>query len=207
MIKWIFYSSNKIKIIVSVITVIAIIVLIIVFKDTLFKINENISDAERFYKEYNQVSVDNVFKYATAKEALELFKTESAVIFFGFKDCKWCQSYAPILNKFAKENNVDTIYYVDIKEDRANNTDDYKALIELLGEHLETDSNGNKRIYVPDVYFVQDGVIVGHNNDTSTEEGADIKGYYEEHGDKLKEKINELFGKIKTVCDDSEKGC
>lgn len=200
-------TKNKIKILITVIIVLIIITLIIVFKDKLFNIKENMLDNERFYTEYNQVGVDNVFKYTTAKEALELFKADSAVIFFGFKDCKWCQSYAPILNNFAKENNVDTIYYVDIKEDRANNTEDYKALIELLGEHLETDKNGNKRIYVPDVYFVQEGVIIGHNNDTSTEEGADIKGYYEEHGDKLKEKINELFGKIKTVCDDSEKGC
>lgn len=200
-------KSNKIKIIVTVILVVIIVTLIVVFKDEFFKINNNITDSERFYTEYNEVPVDNVFKYATAKEAIELFESDLAVIFFGFKECKWCQSYAPILNDFAKENNIDTIYYVDIKEDRANNTEEYKTLVTLLESYLEQDSDGNKRIYVPDVYFIKDGKILGHNNDTSMEQGADIEGYYEEYGDELKQKINDLFNKIETTCDDSGKGC
>lgn len=200
-------KENMIKIIITFVVVAIIIALIVVFREQLFKLNNNITDSERFYMEYNQVPVDNVYKYTTAKEAIELFKADSAVIFFGFKECKWCQSYAPILDEFAKENKVDTIYYVDIKEDRAANTEEYKALVELLGTYLEEDANGNKRIYVPDVYFVKDGEIVGHNNDTSTEQGADTEAYYEEHGTELKEKINSLFDKIEATCDDSGKGC
>jgi len=200
-------KENMIKIIFTFIIVAVIIILIIVFREQLFKVNNNITDSERFYKEYNGVDVKNVYKYATVKESIELFKSDMAVIFFGFKECKWCQSYAPMLDEFAKENGVNTIYYVDIKEDRANNTDDYKALVELLNKHLKEDANGNKRIYVPDVYFVKNGEIIGHNNDTSTEQGADTESYYEEHGEVLKEKINTLFKKIETVCNDSDKGC
>jgi len=200
-------KANQIKIIITFVLVAIAITLIVIFRDTLFKVKENITDGEKFYREYNQVSVDNVFKYTTAKEAIELFKSEQAVIFFGFKECKWCQSYAPILNDYAKENNIDTIYYVDIKEDRANNTEEYKQLISILGKYLSADDDGNKRIFVPDVYFVQDGKIIGHNNDTSTEEGADVEGYYEEKGEALKKKIDTLFNKLETTCDDSKKGC
>ena len=130
-------KANQIKIIITFIIVAIIVTLIVVFREELFRVKANITDAERFFKEYNQVPVDNVFKYVTAKEAIELFKAENAVVFFGFKDCKWCQSYAPLLDEFAKANKIDTIYYCDIKEDRAKNTEEYVELIKLLEDFLK----------------------------------------------------------------------
>lgn len=200
-------KANKIKIIITFVIVAITATLLIVFREQLFNVSSNITDSERFFKEYGQVSVDNVFKYVTAQETISLFDADEAIIFFGFKECKWCQSYAPILNEYAKQNNVDTIYYCNIKKDRANNTEEYNQLVTLLAEYLEVDDKGNKRIYVPDVYFVKEGKIVGHNNDTSTEQGADIEGYYEENGEALKEKINNLFDELSNTCDDSKNGC
>ena len=81
-------------------------------------------------------------------------------MFFGFKECKWCQSYVPILNSVIEENNIDTVYYCNIKEDRANDTDDYRKLVELLNDYLHLDDNGNKRVYVPDVYFIKDAIYL-----------------------------------------------
>lgn len=200
-------KANKIKIIITFAAVALVIILMIIFRHYLFGINTNITDGEKFFKEYNDVPVDNVYKYVTIEQAIELFKSDEAIIFFGFKECIWCQKYAPILNQYAKENNVDVIYYCDIKQDRANNTKQYQQLVHLLSSYLEQDKYGNKRIYVPDVYFVKDGNIIGHNNDTSTQEGGDIKEYYDQYGEELNRKINELFGKIKKVCDDSAQGC
>ncbi len=200
-------KANQIKIIITFVIVAIIITLMIIFRDELFKIKSNITDGEKFFQEYNKVGVDNVFKYATAEQVLELFEAEEAVIFFGFKECIWCQEYAPILNHYAKQNNIETIYYVDIKQDRADNTETYQELVKLLDKHLSSDDNGQKRIYVPDVYFVNQGKIVGHNNDTSTQVGADIQEYYEQNGAKLKEKIDKLFKELNKTCDDSGKGC
>lgn len=200
-------KANQIKIIMTFVIVAIIITLIVIFRDEIFRIKSNMTDGEKFFKDYNKVSVDNVYKYVTAKEALELFKSEEAVIFFGFKECIWCQEYAPILNDYAKQNSIETIYYVDIKQDRANNTEQYQELIKLLDKYLSSDENGQKRIYVPDVYFVSKGKIVGHNNDTSTEVGADIEEYYEQNGASLKEKLDKLFKKLDVTCDDSGKGC
>ncbi len=200
-------KKNKIRIIITAIIVVVAIALLVVFREQLFSVRQNIKDNERFFGDYNKVPVDNVYKYVSAKQAIELFNEESAIIFLGFKECIWCQEYAPILNTYAKENNIETIYYVDIKEDRANNTEEYQELTALLSNYLADDSDGNKRIYVPDVYFVKDGEIVGHNNDTSMEKGADTEEYYLQNGDELKDKINKLFEKIKNVCDDSGNGC
>lgn len=202
-------KENQIKIIVSFVVVALLITLIIIFRNDIFRLNESISDAEKFYKQYTSVTVDNVFKYVDAKEALELMKSESAVIFFGFESCTWCQSYAPILNEVAKEKKVGTVYYCDIKEDRANNTEAYQELTTKLKKYLYDDDDGNKRIYVPDVYFIKDGKIVGHNNDTSTESGTDVEEYYSLYKEQLKKKLSTLFDKVavKEKCDDSKKGC
>jgi len=200
-------KANQIKIILTFVFVAIIIALIVIFREQLFKVKENITDGEKFFRDYNGVPVDNVYKYVTAKESLELFKADEAIIFFGFKECIWCQKYAPILNDYAKENNVETIYYVDIKEDRSNNTQDYITLVKLLDKYLEKDNNGNKRIYVPDVYFIKEGKIVGHNNDTSTQQGADTEEYYQQNGEILKEKLKKLFTELGKSCDDSGQGC
>ena len=200
-------KANQIKIIITFVMVAIITTLIVIFRDELFKIKNNITDGEKFFQDYNKVGVDNVFKYTTAEQAIELFGAEEAVLFFGFKECIWCQEYAPILNDYAKQNNIETVYYVDIKQDRANNTAQYQELIKLLNKYLSSDDKGQKRIYVPDVYFVSKGKIVGHNNDTSTEVGADIQEYYEQNGASLKEKLDQLFKKLNTTCDDSGKGC
>ena len=200
-------KANQIKIIITFVVVAIIITLMVIFRETLFKVKENITDSERFYKEYNQTPVDNVYKYVTINEAIELFKSDEAVIYFGFKECKWCQSYAPVLDTYAKENNIETVYYCDIKEDRKKNTEEYQQLVKILSSYLHEDENGNKRIYVPDVYFVKAGKIVGHNNDTSLEQGSDVAEYYEQNGKTLKEKLNILFGKLGKKCDDSSKGC
>lgn len=200
-------KATQIKIIIKFVIVAIIISVVIIYKDQLFNLNSNLTDSERFFKDYNQVPVENVFKYVSVKESIELFSSDNAVIFFGFKECKWCQSYAPMLDEFAKQNSIDKIYYCDIKQDRANNTEEYKALVQMLEKYLYEDDNNNKRIYVPDVYFVKDGKIIGHNNDTSIETGADVENYYNENGDKLKNALKELFSKVKVNCNDSGKGC
>lgn len=202
-------KKNQTKIIVTFV-VVAILVMILILAGEKLNVTDKISDNEKFYSEYANVPIENVFKYVTASEAIELFKSEQAIIFMGFKDCKWCQSYAPILNEVAKNNSVDTIYYLNIKEDRKNDTEEYKILVEILKEYLYNDDNGNKRIYVPDVYFVKDGNVVGHNNDTSIISGGDTEEYYTETTKlELKNKLTSLIKKVYPVdsCDDSKKGC
>lgn len=204
-------QKNQTKIVVTFVIVAILITIIVILGERIFIIDNGISDSQRFYTEYSGIPVENSFKYVTAKEAIELFKSEQAIVFFGFKECKWCQSYVPILNEVIEENKVETVYYCNIKEDRSNNTAEYKDLIEILKEYLYDDDNANKRIYVPDVYFIKDGKIVGHNNDTSTIEGADTEEYYTEKAKKeLKETLTKLVQQVyseKENCDDSKKGC
>lgn len=202
-------KKNQIKIIVAFVIVAVLITLMVLLAKSYYVKNE-MTDAEKFYIEYENVPLDNVFKIISAKEAYETLDDDQAIILLGFKECKWCRSYVPILNEVITANDVPEVYYCNIKQDRAKNTEDYKKLIEKLGEFLHEDDNGNKRIYVPDVYFIKGGKIIGHNNDTSLISGADTEEYYtEEATNELKDKLTKLILEVypkDEVCDDT-KGC
>lgn len=138
-----------------------------------------LSDTELFASEYPSVSNDNIFISITPDEINNIFEQGTGIIFFGFPECKWCQEYVPMLQKIAQANGINKIYYYNIKADRTNNTDFYKQLVQHTQNYLNLDKNNNARICVPDVYFIKQGVIIGHNNDTSAIEGdVDPKAYW-----------------------------
>ena len=114
----------------------------------------------------------------------------TGIVFFGFPSCEFCQGYVPVLNEVAKELDVDKIYYLNIKSMRAENTDEYKKLVELTQNYLGKDKDENYKIFVPDTYFIKDGEILAHNNSMSMIENKDAQEYFNE--EKRKELKKEL---------------
>jgi thiol-disulfide isomerase/thioredoxin len=155
-------------------------------------IKELNNDAKRFSDEYSQINEDekNPIVYKTDKEIIDILKSGTGIIYFGFPECPWCKSAIPVLLDAAKDMDIDQIYYFNPKEIRTNNTDTYKEIVKLLGDNLSVDENGDKRLYVPDVYFVSGGKIVGHhfktvdsqsdpsNNPLNDEQKAELKSIY-----------------------------
>lgn len=151
-------------IIIAVILLIAVIILYEKNK------NENVvvnNDAIKFSSEYIEVGSDNVFKYKTIEEVVKILDKGTGIVFFGFPECKWCQRYAVYLNEAAKESDIKEVYYLNILEDRKNNTENYKKLVDKLGDNLQYDSEGNLRIFVPNLTMVINGKIVFNDYETS----------------------------------------
>lgn len=135
---------------------------------------------------YRELSIpnDNPFIYQTPEELLErVNNNESFVVYFGFKECPWCRSILEQLIKSAKDKNVDTIYYVDVKEIRdVKEIDDngniittkegnvaYMELVEkfsnVLSDYTLTKDDqkinvGEKRIYAPNIIAVSNGKAI-----------------------------------------------
>lgn len=126
-----------------------------------------ITDAEKFAKDYPTVNDDNVFVYRDAKQIINILKKGTGVVYLGFDECPWCQSYVVYLNEIAKEIGIDKIFYLDILEDRTNHSEEYQEILKLLGKNLDNDEEGNPRVFVPDVSFVIKGEIIGHDNETA----------------------------------------
>ena len=166
-------DKNKILMIamgIVIVILIAVVIFLIVrnIDDTDNPINE---DAAKFAQEYTLVDNDNVFVYADFEEIINVLESGSGIIYFGFPECKWCQNYVSYLNEVAKEKNVSEIYYYNIREDRADNTENYLRIVDYIREYLEVDEEGNPRIYVPAVVFVNGGTIVGFDDETSLDTG------------------------------------
>ena len=189
--------------------VVILVILIISSYFVFFKKDKDITDAEKFAKEYTKLSSDNVFTYRSLKEVNKILEKGTGVVYLGFPECPWCQEYVKYVNEVAKKVGLDKVYYFNIKEDRTNNTEEYQTTIKLLRDYLPTDEEGNPRVYVPLIAVIQNGKVVI----TDYETAEDTKGYdtpeeywANEDLDALKTRLEKAFNTVKSnVCTDCNK--
>lgn len=158
----------------------------------IFRKDDTETDAIKFAEEYIEVGDDNVFVYRDSEEVIKMLKHGTGVVYLGFPECPWCQTYVKYLNEVAKEVGVDKIYYYNILEDRTNNTEVYKEIVSLLGDTLEYDDEGNPRIYVPNVSFHIGGKIIGSDNETS----KDTNGFEKPEEYWTEEEVQDLKNRL-----------
>lgn len=199
----------KKKNILILLGVVILVILIISSYFIFFKKDKDITDAEKFAKEYTKLSSDNVFTYKSLKEVNKILEKGTGVVYLGFPECPWCQEYVKYVNEVAKKVDLDKVYYFNIREDRTNNTEDYQTTIKLLKDYLPTDEEGNPRVYVPLIAVIQNGKVVI----TDYETAEDTKGYdtpeeywANEDLDALKTRLEKAFNTVKSnVCTDCNK--
>ena len=113
--------------------------------------DNKLTDSEKFAKEYklkdkDGKALDNVFVYRNPEQIINILEKGTGIVYLGFPECPWCTAYIPYLNEIAKEKKVEKIYYLNILEERKNNTDAYKKITEILSDYLQNDEEGNKRL-------------------------------------------------------------
>ncbi len=156
-------------------------------------------DSVKFKNEYEglneagiELNIDknNPIEYADYDKILEIIENGTGIIYLGFPGCPWCRNALPVLFDVAKENNIETIYYMNIlnerdsyvvedgklvyaKDEEGNEkkgTEGYHKLLKALDKHLSDYTilfeekeykTGEKRIYAPSVIFVRDGEVLG----------------------------------------------
>ncbi len=173
------------------------------------KKEKDIANGEKFSKEYKELTKDNVYTYKKIEDIIKILEHGTALVYLGFPECPWCQRYVVYLNEVAKEEGLEKIYYYNIKEDREKNTDNYQKLVSILGENLQYDKEGNRRIYAPSIIAVKSGKIVGFDDETA----YDTKGHKtpddywnKEEIKELKKKLTKMVKKVNiSMCTDCNK--
>ena len=159
-----------------------------------------LSDAAKFKQHYSQAADDNRFVYVSPSEIKQIFEHGSGLVFLGFKECPWCQKLAPMIDEAAKAEGLTKVYYMDIRQARANNDVTYQMLVEKLKDYLAKDGDGNPRIFVPDVTALHDGKIVGRFlPETSIDDKGLTSGEYwttERRADAIKQ-LREIIAKTR----------
>lgn len=164
--------------------------------------------------DYEKVPEDNVFYTSDKDGVLKLLEHGTGVILLGFKECPWCQAYAPYLDEVSKEYDLKVLYY-DVLEDRKENTEFYQTLVNIMNEQGDDitgyDNDGNARIYVPLVIYVIKGEIVGYDSETSqlSTDDISVEDYWtEDKVQALKDKLSAYSEKVKTAQDENNsQGC
>lgn len=110
----------------------------------------NVNDSIKFKKEYEslngektssgkkykkvEISSSNLIKYSNYDEIIDLIENGTGIIYLGFPECPWCRSMVPVLLEVAKDNKMDKIYYLNIKNERDSYTVEDGKLTYALDE-------------------------------------------------------------------------
>ncbi len=180
---------------------------------------------------YNDIKIDknNPIKYIDAKEAIEVLKSNQAIIYVGAEWCPWCRNAVPVLFEVAKKYKVDTIYYLNLDSEKSSfevkdgelvekvkGSDAYYSLLDVLKDRLSdykiTGEDGTvydtkeKRIYMPYVIAIKNGhVVLDHVGTVDLdEEQTKYDTMTSAQHDELYSIYNEMF---KKVYENSENAC
>lgn len=153
--------------------VLALVIVIFVILKLIMNNYNKLEDGIKFKTEYEalnnsivmNIDEHNPIKYLTFEEVEKLFEKGTGVIYFGFPACPWCRNIIPVLFDVARENNINTIYYLNPRELKNNDFDNYSKLLEILNPYLK-EEDGKRVFTVPDVYFIKDGTVVGNHRST-----------------------------------------
>ena len=154
------------KIKISLILVIAIVGAFLIYKK-FEDVNYEQKEIDKFVSEYTLLEQNHVFKIINIDEAINVLNNKTGILFFCNPGSDWCQHYAKILDDIAVENQIESIYYVDIKDDRSINSNKYRKIVTIMQNHLDSDDTGNKRLSMPNLTFVKNGEIIANDNRTS----------------------------------------
>ncbi|MBP3852987.1 MAG: conjugal transfer protein TraF [Erysipelotrichaceae bacterium] len=119
------------------------------------------------------------FKEISMDEALSVFaRQESAILFFGFKDCPWCQEAAPVLKEVAETTGKEVLY-IKTRSDKEHellySDQQREQLSESIGAWMEPNEEEDNKLwlYVPLVIRVDHGVATeGHEGTVDTHDAT-----------------------------------
>ena len=126
-----------------------------------------LKDNEIMHNNFNLVPLDNNYKILKNTEVPKFINNNTGVILFCMKESKWCNYYAYLVHEASKELSIETVYYFDILTDRQENSYYYQKVITATKDYLPKNDLGDYIVNVPDIYIIKNGIILGHNNETS----------------------------------------
>lgn len=185
------------------------------------KINQNNNNT------YSKLEIgENNVKYSSYDDVIEILKSGTGVLFFGYPESELSRCVVPILLESIAESEIDTLYYINVKEDRdVLYADKNKAVVQkegskgylnlvksldkildeyiLIGEDGTVIPSGRKRLEVPAIIYVKDGDIVGYNFGTVESHTNPYKELDERQKEELLLKLINLGSVVKgTICDE-----
>ncbi len=161
-----------------------------------------------------QIDEDNPMIYTSIDKIIDTIENGTGIIYLGYPTCPWCRNAVPVLIDAAKDAEIDEILYLNMHDVRdqyevvdgelvQTKTGDKRyadllaSLDEVLDPYIVTDidgkeyDTGEKRIYVPMVIFVKDGVVVGTH--VATVDLKENQSKYDRLDDEQYEELKNIY--------------
>lgn len=153
-----------------------------------------ITSSEEELKEYTNLPSESMIQVLDFESAKTLIESGTGVLAFSFPSCPWCQEALPVLNEVATEFRETPVFYLNVRQlSRGEADTEYEQLAQLLKPYLTPDEDGELVIYVPDVFFIQEGKVIGHHLGTTDDHDAHERQMTAEEVEELKETYFTLF--------------
>ena len=140
------------------------------------------------------ISLDNEIVYLNTKEVVQFLQEGTGVIYFGIPSDPRSRSVVETLLEVVKDNDLELKYY-NPSNFKDEDLDDFAQIIGILSEYLQKNDDGELMLLTPDVYFVNNGKIVG-NRFGSVSDFAD-KALTDEQKKELYDSYNQLSQSIR----------
>lgn len=165
-------------------------------------------------EDYTELEENLVFKVGDHDSVEKMLAHGTGVIYFSFPECPWCQKYTPLLQNIAEKADMEVLYY-NIYVDKSEDKEWYDAIAGMIEEKnpeiSRYDNDGNTLIFMPLVLFVNEGEIIGYDDETcdlNSDEVSPDTYWNEEKVGALEEKLLPLFEQVKQAQDEkNEQGC
>ena len=187
------------------------------FKTEYESMNNKKWEFEGYKGNYLKINIpdNNLVKYATDKNILDLVTNGTHVIYFGNAGCNWCRSAVSVLIDAAKSEELEEIYYYDFftlrdaYEEGSNKelVSLYESLMNEMGEFIDKTFDDESRVAVkkrlsaPTVVIVSSGKVVDLHYKTVDSHIDYNKDLNDKEKKELKDKYLDMFKKLIYACD------
>lgn len=192
------------------------------FKEEYESLNGEVSKSGKKYRKIS-IDEDNPYEKITAEEIVKKINNkETFYLYVGDSMCPWCRSVLEKSIEVAKDNDIDKIYYVEIWDDEgteilrdkysledgkitkvSDGTKAYKELLKkfdkVLSDYTLTDEDGEKvevgekRIYAPNFFYIENGKVVKMIEGISEKQTDPLQKLTDEILEDEEEQFEDLF--------------
>ena len=125
---------------------------------------EELSDEEKFSKEYS-INKKNSFVYSKYDEIMKIFENGTGIVLFANSDEESSLKAVEVIDKVARENKIEKIYYYNPKTLKEKQLKKYKKLLKQLEKDIE-----DYDLKLPTLYAIKDGKIINYSDCFSKKE-------------------------------------
>lgn len=116
--------------------------------------------------DYYEIEETSMYQVINGSEMINKIKKGTNIIFIGSETSDWSKKYIEIITPIFKTFDIETVYYYDLNNDKAQKNSNYYDIKELLKGSLTTTDGSKSNLLAPSLYIIDNGEVKYYNTET-----------------------------------------